>query len=760
MKREFSKEYESYLADRTPDLWSRIESLIDESESLDPLAKGEEMMENRDKSMAEEIRQEGGENPAEETRQENGENPVQNEDSADVKAETEQIIGETEIKMQSDPSVHKEDHTEETKAYASGKRPRRMSVRIFSLAACLCIVFVGWMSIRILRTGGQRESAANITKKDDADDDVLTGTQSDSGQQEDITDVSLSQSQAADPAAGPESAEASGKGLAEPSEPEDFDVLTEEAEVWDDGGMYEEVFDMEAAPLMGAYEFDSSAVVGGSAAMWDGMLMTGQEDPYVTYGREKGDLSGETYQEQEETGFSLVATEPVSTFSADVDTASYANVRRMIEDGYELDEIPAYAVRPEEFVNYFSYDLSGPSQGEKFGVTTKIGVCPWNEAHELLMIGLRTEDIDLEEAPAENLTFLLDVSGSMSDDDKLPLVQKAFRQLVEALDEDDTVSIVTYANGVEVVLDGAKGSEKKEIIKVLDSLEASGGTYGEGGIQKAYELAEQNYVEGGNNRILLATDGDLNIGISDPDELEKLITEKRKSGIYLSVLGFGWGNIRDDNMERLADVGNGNYSYIDSLLEAKKVLVEEMGATFHTVADDVKLQIEFNPANVNAYRLIGYENRRLAATDFADDTKDAGEIGAGHSVVALYELIPADGADAVRLKYQKTVPAASTDEDDAYAGEYGTLKIRYKEPGEDTSEEIEHVIDTSSRMEEPDEDFVFASLVTEFAMIISDSPNKGTSSLDEIKRVYKTLKIDDEYKEEFYHLVWMLAKNE
>ena len=449
----------------------------------------------------------------------------------------------------------------------------------------------------------------------------------------------------------------------------------------------------------------------------------------------------------------------MSTFSADVDTASYANVRRMIEDGYTLDDINPDAVRAEEFINYFSYDLKLPKQGEKFGVTTEVGTCPWNEDHLLMMVGMRTQAIDMSEAPDNNLVFLLDVSGSMSDDDKLPLLQKSFKELVEELDENDTVSIVTYASGVETVLKGAGGNEKEKICNAIDELYAGGGTNGEGGIQRAYQLAETNFIEGGNNRVILATDGDLNIGISEPDELEKFIEKKRDSGIYLSVLGFGTGNIKDNNMERLADCGNGNYAYIDSLFEAKKVLVEEMGATLVTVAEDVKLQVEFNPQNVNAYRLIGYENRMLEATDFNDDTKDAGEIGAGHTVVALYEIISVGSKDEISLKYQ-----GEKNDDKGYSSGYGdefaTVSIRYKEPGENESKLKSCVVDDGDFSNHPSDDYVFASLAAEFSMILSDSPNKGDATLEGILKTYSTLDIDDEYKEEFYYLVKMMAKRQ
>lgn len=471
------------------------------------------------------------------------------------------------------------------------------------------------------------------------------------------------------------------------------------------------------------------------------------------------DYNSEEYEKAEENGFCMVATQPLSTFSADVDTASYANIRRMIEDGYTLYDIHPDAVRAEEFINYFSYDLNLPQKGEKFGITTEVAPCPWNDDHHLMMVGMRTEAIDLDEAPDNNLVFLLDVSGSMSDPDKLPLLQDSFKELVEELDEDDTVSIVTYANGVDVVLRGASGDEKEEICDAIDSLYASGATNGEGGIQKAYKLAEANFIEGGNNRIILATDGDLNVGVSEPDELERLIEEKRDSGVYLSVLGFGTGNLKDNNMERLADCGNGNYAYIDSLFEAKKVMVEEMGATFVTVAEDVKLQVEFNPATVNSYRLIGYENRMLEATDFNDDTKDAGEIGAGHTVVALYEIIPAGSEDEIVLKYQQPKEdVAHTDE--KVSDDFATVSVRYKEPGKNRSQLESYVVGEGDWSRNPSDDFIFASLVAEFAMILSDSPNKGDATLEGILDEYEMLDMDDEYKDEFYYMVKMLAKRQ
>lgn len=463
--------------------------------------------------------------------------------------------------------------------------------------------------------------------------------------------------------------------------------------------------------------------------------------------------NSEEYEKAEENGFLVSAINPLSTFSADVDTASYANVRRMIEDGYTLEMINPEAVRPEEFLNYFSYDLAKPKKGELFGVTTEVGVCPWNDKHELMMVGMATEPIDMSTAPDSNLVFLLDVSGSMSDDDKLPLLQKSFKELTAELGKNDTVSIVTYASGVETVLEGVSGDHKDEICDAIDRLYAGGGTNGEGGIQRAYELAEANFIKGGNNRVILATDGDLNIGISSADELEKFIGKKKESGVYLSVLGFGTGNLKDNKMERLADCGNGNYSYIDSLFEAKKVLVEEMGASLVTVAEDVKLQVEFNPQKVNAYRLIGYENRMMSAADFNDDKKDAGEIGAGHSVIALYEIIPAGSTDEIKLKYQDN----KAKEDVKYT-DYATVSVRYKNPGKDKSQLVSYVAGKDAFTKNPSDNFVFASIVAEFAMILSDSSNKADASFEHIMNTYKELDIHDEYKEEFYYLVKQMAK--
>lgn len=469
------------------------------------------------------------------------------------------------------------------------------------------------------------------------------------------------------------------------------------------------------------------------------------------------DWNTEEYSALEEPGFKAVANDPLSTFSADVDTASYSNLRRMIEDGYTLMEIPEGAVRIEEMLNYFSYDYKLPEKKEPFGVTTVIGDCPWNQEAKLLQIGLKTQEIDFSEAPDSNLVFLLDVSGSMYTDDKLPLLQKALRMLVQELGGKDTVSIVTYAGEDCVVLEGESGSHQEEIIAAVSALEAGGSTNGADGIETAYELAERYFIKGGNNRVILATDGDLNVGPSSESELDALIKEKKASGVYLTVLGFGTGNIKDNKMETLADHGNGNYAYIDSVGEAKKVLVEQMGATLVTVAKDVKLQVEFNPAYIKGYRLLGYENRALATEDFDDDTKDAGEIGAGHMVTALYEIVPVDSKQEIpetKLKYQE-----SQTDTGVKTGEWLNLKIRYKEPEEEESILKEYPVKEEDYAKEPSEDFYFAAAVAEFGLILRDSAYKGEASFENVRALLKKVDTDeDDYKDEFVYLVKKLQR--
>ena len=460
------------------------------------------------------------------------------------------------------------------------------------------------------------------------------------------------------------------------------------------------------------------------------------------YGAEDGNT--EEYSYIEENGYRNVADSPLSTFSVDVDTASYGNVRRMIRSG---SSIPADAVRIEELINYFDYDYPEPGGDEPFSVTTEYSDCPWNEEHRLLMIGLQAKEIDFETRPASNLVFLLDVSGSMYSDDKLPLVQKAFIILAENLDKKDRVSIVTYAGYESVVLDGVPGNQTAKIAAALEDLEAGGSTAGAAGIQKAYELAEKNFIPGGNNRVILATDGDLNVGISSESGLTRLIQEKKKSGVHLSVLGVGTGNIKDNKMEALADNGDGNYSYLDSLYEAKKVLVDEMGGTLITVAKDVKIQVEFNPEYVAGYRLVGYENRVLRNEDFSNDKVDAGEIGSGHTVTALYEIIPG-GAGGQNLKYQKEAkPVGST--------ELLTVSLRYKAPNGDKSRLIEYPVESESYRQDMSENMMFASAVAEFGMVLRDSENKGSATLESVMELAEPCVHgdSDDYRKEFLELV-------
>lgn len=469
----------------------------------------------------------------------------------------------------------------------------------------------------------------------------------------------------------------------------------------------------------------------------------------------------EEYSKWEEQGFFSVMEQPLSTFSADVDTASYSNLRRLIREGYDLESLPEGAVRIEEMLNYFSYDYEEPVGQEPFGVTTQISRCPWNEEAELLMVGLKTEDISYEQAPASNLVFLLDVSGSMGEPDKLPLLQSAFAELTDNLSSRDRISIVTYASEDTIVLEGAVGSEKRKIKQALNSLKAGGGTWGSRGIETAYALAEDNFIKGGNNRVILATDGDLNIGMTTEEELEELISKKKETGIFLSVLGFGTDNIKDNKMETLADKGNGNYAYIDCMQEAKKVLSEEMTATLLTVCKDVKLQVEFNPELVEAYRLLGYDNRVLDKEDFHDDTKDGGEIGAGHSVTALYEIVLREPlnhgiaeSEIEDLKYgnEYRKRAGETSAAGPKYKEWLTVSIRYKKPAGSKSELLEYPIGYDSYCEKPSDDFLFAAVVAEFGLLASHSEYPEDASVEHVIKTIRKLDLKDSYKIEFLEL--------
>lgn len=457
----------------------------------------------------------------------------------------------------------------------------------------------------------------------------------------------------------------------------------------------------------------------------------------------------EEYNYIKENGYTAVSSAPLSTFSADVDTASYTNVRRMIDDGMD---VPPDAVRIEEFINYFDYDYTDPADGEPFAVHTELSDCPWNDETELLMVGINTKGFDavLDERPAMNLVFLIDVSGSMYDDNKLPLVQKSFSMLTDNLTSADRVSIVTYAGSDEVVLEGADGNERKKILRAINDLEAGGSTAGAAGINTAYDIAQKYFIDGGNNRVILATDGDLNVGLSSESELTRLIEEKRESGVFLSVLGFGTGNYKDNRLEALADYGNGNYSYIDSEKEAKKVLVDEMSGTLFTVAKDIKFQLEFNPANVKGYRLIGYENRVMAAEDFNDDTKDAGEIGAGHSVTVLYEIVPADS----KMELGESELKYASDSEGVMGDELLTVNIRYKEPEGSESKLLTYPVNKSLYSDKMSADMNFASCVAEFGMLLRNSRYIGDVTYKDVSAQLSRYDYsDDDYKDEFIYLV-------
>ncbi|MBR5917815.1 MAG: VWA domain-containing protein [Lachnospiraceae bacterium] len=460
----------------------------------------------------------------------------------------------------------------------------------------------------------------------------------------------------------------------------------------------------------------------------------------------------EEYDSIRENVFKDVSTSPLSTFAADVDSASYSNLRRLINNGYTLKEIPAGAVRAEEMINYFTYNYDGPEGNDPFGVNAEISTCPWNSEHKLLHLGLQTQAIDFSETPDSNIVLLVDVSGSMSDENKLPLVKESFSLLIDNLSEKDTVSIVTYASGVDVVLEGVSGDRKDKILDALDSLRAGGSTNGTGGIDEAYRVAEANFIKNGNNRVIIASDGDFNVGKSSASDLSKQIQEKAKKGIYLSVLGYGMYNYSDTRMETLADDGNGNYAYIDTLHEAKKVLVEELGANMLTVAKDVKFQVEFNPKYVSEYRLIGYENRALNNEDFEDDTKDAGEIGAGHSVTVLYEIVPTTEENSTNGKDLKYQTSNLTDEA-LKSNDWLTLSVRYKEPDEDESKLLEYEIGSNYYTDKPSEDFIFSAAVAEFAMVVRNSEYVADGSLDHIVEELNTIPLKDEYRREFATLV-------
>ncbi len=464
----------------------------------------------------------------------------------------------------------------------------------------------------------------------------------------------------------------------------------------------------------------------------------------------------ESYAEIDENEFKTVTDAPLSTFSIDVDRASYANVRRFIQDGQRP---PVDAVRIEEMINYFPYQWGDVAGEHPFAVTTEVTQAPWKREHRLVRIGLHAESIDTEDLPPSNLVFLLDVSGSMSSQDKLPLLKKAFALLVDQLREQDRVAIVVYAGAAGLVLPSTPGSAKDEILAALEKLDAGGSTAGGAGIKLAYDVARKYHMDGGNNRVILATDGDFNVGASSDDAMVKLIEKERESGTFLSVLGFGTGNLKDSKMEQIADHGNGNFAYIDGILEARKVLVEEMGGTLLTLAKDVKLQVEFNPATVSGYRLIGYENRLLADEDFNDDTKDAGELGAGHTVTALYEVVPAGVAmprpsvDPLRYQVQQPVENGAPPPTSRFEDELMFVKVRYKDPDGDRSKLLEHAVMDRTGM--PSADLRFAAAVAGFGMLLRDSEHAGTFTLNDVVSLAEAGRGDDPrgYRGEFIRLV-------
>ncbi|GAB1541635.1 VWA domain-containing protein [Scytonema sp. NUACC21] len=463
----------------------------------------------------------------------------------------------------------------------------------------------------------------------------------------------------------------------------------------------------------------------------------------------------EGYKHNEENPFESVSVNPLSTFSIDVDAASYSNIRRFINQG-QLP--PPDAVRLEETINYFTYDYPQPDGNKPFSVTTEVSDAPWNPKHKLVQIGLQSKRISTENLPPNNLVFLLDVSGSMAEPNKLPLLKSALRLLVNELRESDKVAIVVYAGNAGLVLPPTPGSQKDKILDTIEQLDAGGSTAGGEGIQLAYKIAKANFLNSGNNRVILATDGDFNVGVSSEEELVNLIEKEREQGIFLTVLGLGTGNLQDAKMEQLANKGNGNYAYIDNLLEAKKVLVKEMGATLLTIAKDVKLQVEFNPAKVQGYRLIGYENRLLKNQDFNDDKKDAGELGAGHSVTALYEIIPTGvksdiplpNVDGLKYQQKNLQPGASSN------NEMMMVKLRYKQPQESTSQVLTYPVnDRGVKLEDASTNFKFASSVAAFGMLLKNSPYKGTTTFDNVLQLARQSQGTDleGYRAEFIRLV-------
>lgn len=475
---------------------------------------------------------------------------------------------------------------------------------------------------------------------------------------------------------------------------------------------------------------------------------------YYDLDMEAPEMNTEEYNHIKENTFKSALRTPLSTLSIDVDNASYSNVRRHLMQGHLP---PVDAVRIEEMINYFTYDYETPAGEHPFSVTTEVATCPWNPKNRLVHVGLRGADIPEDNMPPNNLVFLLDVSGSMNQANKLPLLKNAFKMLIKQLKNEDRVAIVVYAGASGVVLPSTSGNEKRQMRLALDQLTAGGSTAGAAGIQLAYKIAKKNFIEGGNNRVILATDGDFNVGVSSQSDLVRLIEQKREEGVFLSVLGFGTGNYKDSRMEQIADNGNGNYAYIDNINEARKVLVTEMRSNIYTIAKDVKLQIEFNPAQVKEYRLVGYENRLLNDEDFNDDKKDAGDMGPGHTVTAIYEVVPAGAesestASIDQLKYQEqNIKASAKSNPDLM-----TIKLRYKQPDENKSSLFQLATrDNDKSLHDASENFRFASAVASFGMVLRNSAYKGSANYDNVEELARgAMGADKEgYRKEFLTLI-------
>jgi len=531
--------------------------------------------------------------------------------------------------------------------------------------------------------------------------------------------------------------------------------------------LLEEVVSVEYDAIQ-PYDMEISHVSNSMQGKVSGLAVQGHRKHYSksahyapVYSPEAGYIQHNTegYTAIDENGFKDVLHNPLSTFSIDVDKASYSNIRRFLNMG-QLP--PKDAVRVEEMINYFNYDYPEPEGKHPFSVYSELSECPWNDSHLLLHVGLKGKSIDKSDLPPTNLVFLIDVSGSMGAANKLPLLKQAFRMLVNELRPEDRVAMVVYAGAAGLVLESTPGSKKSEILAALNQLQSGGSTAGGAGLKLAYKVAQDNFIEDGNNRIILATDGDFNVGSSSNAEMERLIEEKREHGVFMTVLGFGMGNYKDDKMEIIADKGNGNYAYIDNIQEARKVFITEFGGTLFTIAKDVKFQMEFNPARVKGYRLVGYENRLLNDEDFNDDKKDAGEMGAGHTVTALYELIPAGSDESLKsidpLKYQ-AFGEKRTDPSEVKAdpkAELMTVKLRYKQPDGVTSTKVEipvkgKVLD----LDRTSDNFRFSASIAEFGLILRDSEYKEEASIEQVIALAKGARGEDEegYRSEFLKLV-------